>query len=613
MVAICLSIEGNQRNGESSARLERQVQVLAGQISDMQRQIANVNFAPQASADLPLDDQERQQRCRHMEAHISAARTMFSDASVYNESIAGTVIGDSADVADLAATFGSVVGLSNDQTNRIRQWMPRAETFDHSDEEDEDVEMLLFNARLALARKKLYAKEYQAAQRQFRTCSLNTAVLENLPMHTMVEIKIDFASACEGSGHRNEQKEILLEILELDLEPAQRLHLQHILAVAYLNDEDFENAQLHAETAMFGRRKLFGSNHETYRDSIQLLVDICDARNELDDAEVYRHLLLQNVQAQRDHFSTTTTNQVAQLSESPGKVLAQVQEVASIEEISRVLPSKKSLHEAAFEGDQDRVKWLLDHGADIEMMLRSDMAFRSGRSDDFPGYTPLLLATYAGQPDIVQLLLERGANIEAIGETKRTSLLIATCKGHTSTVQLLLDRGAHLHAVNKIGQTALQFAASLGHQFLLEILLDRGANIEPTDWLGDTALHDAVIAGHSNVVRVLLDRGAKVDVQCKSGDTALHHAVKQKNPTTARLLVDRGAKVNVQNNHGYTALILSSVHGTDVMKILLEHGADVSLKDTDGLDAMWYARYFRERRRMLKQYVKIAAAAKKKG
>lgn len=153
------------------------------------------------------------------------------------------------------------------------------------------MEMILFDARLAIARKRLLAKEYQAAEKQFRTCLLNTTVTETLPLHAIVELKLDLASACDGSGNRHGQREVLLEILELDLPMAQQLHLQHSLAAAYLNDEDLCSARQFAQIAMYGRSKLLGPKHESFLDTTQLLIDICNAQNEPDDAEVYRPLM----------------------------------------------------------------------------------------------------------------------------------------------------------------------------------------------------------------------------------------------------------------------------------------------------------------------------------
>jgi hypothetical protein len=126
----CLSIEGNQRHGDASARLEQQLKTLTDQISDVQAKVAEIIITPQAGDDTWLDGSDQQQRRRHMDAHVTAAKAFFSDASIYNESIAGTLVGDTADVADLAATFGSIIGLNDDQKNRIREWIPHEEMID---------------------------------------------------------------------------------------------------------------------------------------------------------------------------------------------------------------------------------------------------------------------------------------------------------------------------------------------------------------------------------------------------------------------------------------------------------------------------------------------------
>lgn len=143
------------------------------------------------------------------------------------------------------------------------------------------METILFHARLALARTRLQAREYQAAERQFRTCLLNSSMTEKLPLHAIVELKLDLALACDGSGSRARQKEALLETLKLNLPTAQQLHLQHTLAIAYLNDEEIGSARQFAETAVYGRRKLLGPQHEALHDNIQLLMNICKAQTSL--------------------------------------------------------------------------------------------------------------------------------------------------------------------------------------------------------------------------------------------------------------------------------------------------------------------------------------------
>lgn len=124
----CLSMEGNRQNGDEIQRLAQQLKTLTDQISDIQSRITGNDIASQA-ADTSPDDQDQQRR-RHMEAHISAAQAIFADASVYNQSIAGIMVGHSSDVADLTDTFGSVIGLNDDQKHRTRQWLLREDMID---------------------------------------------------------------------------------------------------------------------------------------------------------------------------------------------------------------------------------------------------------------------------------------------------------------------------------------------------------------------------------------------------------------------------------------------------------------------------------------------------
>jgi ankyrin repeat protein len=56
------------------------------------------------------------------------------------------------------------------------------------------------------------------------------------------------------------------------------------------------------------------------------------------------------------------------------------------------------LHYAIRHPDADKVRWLLDHGADIE-------------AEDENGLSPLMLALNAGHFTIASLLVEKGADV----------------------------------------------------------------------------------------------------------------------------------------------------------------------------------------------------------
>jgi uncharacterized protein len=110
---------------------------------------------------------------------------------------------------------------------------------------------------------------------------------------------------------------------------------------------------------------------------------------------------------------------------------------------------------------------------------------------------------------------------------------------------------------------------------------------------GFTALHLAVFAKQPKAVRLLLDRGADVDA-LSTGQIArvppLGTAVFVRSPPLARLLLDAGADVNRQGAGGFTALHSAAQSGdVELVKLLLERGADPGMRASDGTRAVDHA------------------------
>ena len=143
----------------------------------------------------------------------------------------------------------------------------------------------------------------------------------------------------------------------------------------------------------------------------------------------------------------------------------------------------EDLIDASQYGNLDRVRSLLDRGADIH--AEDDIALRDASSN--------------GHLEVVRLLLDRGADIHAVDDF---ALILASSNGHLEVVRLLLDRGANVHAND---DWALRKASENGHLEVVRLLLDRGANVHAKN---DAALRTASIHARLEVVRLLLDRGA---------------------------------------------------------------------------------------------------------
>ena len=97
---------------------------------------------------------------------------------------------------------------------------------------------------------------------------------------------------------------------------------------------------------------------------------------------------------------------------------------------------------AVKQGDADKVKALLDSGADIETRNPAD------------GRTALMLAALQRRVSLVSLLIQRGAKIEAQDDDGVTALMWAAFGGSPEAVAALRNAGASPTAKDKFGKTA---------------------------------------------------------------------------------------------------------------------------------------------------------------
>jgi ankyrin repeat protein len=162
-------------------------------------------------------------------------------------------------------------------------------------------------------------------------------------------------------------------------------------------------------------------------------------------------------------------------------------------------------------------------------------------------------------------------------------------------VRLLIEAGADLAAHDGY---VMHYAGEVpGNKVIVSLLVQYGAldaHVRPADDLSRQFLA-AIFLADAARVRSLLGRHPRLaTVPDGRGDRPIHHAARNGDTEVVRLLLEHGADVNAQNPRGHTVLYCAGGHGhLDTLRLLLNAGADCDAKFThDGKTLMeWLAQY----------------------
>jgi ankyrin repeat protein len=180
-------------------------------------------------------------------------------------------------------------------------------------------------------------------------------------------------------------------------------------------------------------------------------------------------------------------------------------------------------------------------------------------------------------------------------------------------IQKAIAAGGNVNEVGRQGQTPLTQTVLSNRSDIVSLLLENGADPNLVKGMfASPPLNLAVVNSSTEIVKALLTKGA-------NPNTALKNAVMTKKEPVEKmkLLIQHGADINTpsEDSAGKTALIYAAENGTvDMVKLLLENGADASIRDDYDRTALDAARN-PEVRELLSAPVKraVGEVAMKKG
>ena len=220
----------------------------------------------------------------------------------------------------------------------------------------------------------------------------------------------------------------------------------------------------------------------------------------------------------------------------------------------------------------DMVKFLLDNGADIEVIC--------GEHKN----NVLSLAVQSGSLDKVRLILDAGANInyqrpngyhvlidaiDGCGISKDRELL--------PILSLLIERGAELSNVSIYSESALRFASRVESFDAVKLLLEAGADASDLQWTG---LMQAIVCDDLENVKVLLAQNPDLSARDCWSRTPWLFSLEVGKLETAKLLLSAGADRSDRGHCGKTPLMYPIENGQiEVLEWLIEQGFDIEATD----------------------------------
>ncbi len=209
------------------------------------------------------------------------------------------------------------------------------------------------------------------------------------------------------------------------------------------------------------------------------------------------------------------------------------------------------------------------------------------------GLTPLEMARSRGYTGLEKTL----GNVTTAGRPADAdaSLLLAAQVGNADTVAVALRAGAHIETRDEHDRTALLLAVTHDHLAAAEVLVALGADPDALDDRHDTPWLVTGVTGSVAMLETLLPAYPDFTIRNRFGGLSPIPASERGHVDYVRRVVQTGVDIDHVNDLGWTALLEAVLLGDggadhrEIVRILLEAGADREIADHDGVTALQHA------------------------